>query len=125
MADLPVRLFLLDKQGCDGTTAGWPAETTEQWLRQRDTRVLPELNDRTYRTAINLIHHVKDLLLAFGLSLVFINVAGGGEREGCSVTCYTIKTAFIKWLPIPIKVEEMSVNGNGYSRARLMIVCGL
>lgn len=35
---------------------------------------------QTYRTAINFINNIKDLLLAFSLPLILIDVTGGEKR---------------------------------------------
>lgn len=35
----------------------------------------------THGTAVNFINDIKDLLLAFGLPLVLVDVTGGEERE--------------------------------------------
>lgn len=38
-------------------------------------------NSLAYRTTVNFVNHIKDLLLAFSLPLVLVDVSGG-KRQG-------------------------------------------
>lgn len=48
---------------------------------QNGQRTRKQYEAPTYRTAIDFINHIEDLLLAFGLPLVLVDVTGG-RRKG-------------------------------------------